>query len=219
MATKTVYPYGMVDVTVPSGQYITIATSGSDYATIYYGTTAPNFPVTYYIQQALDNDEVTLGAMTVDQPVRICARADAVHYDYGAAPVITIPTFGTIQYKQQTPVALTGAAMTLTAAGITNGIVTTASGAGATTLTTLTGAQMDAAFPSFGDGDSLDFSVINIGLTTEVITVTAGASGVTIVGDVLLTAAVDADGIDNSSGRFRFRRTSTAATWILYRLC
>lgn len=218
MTTKKVYPYGMVDVTVPAGEYIKIATSGNDYATIYYGTTSLKFPVTYYVQQNLDNDEVTLGAMTVDQPVRIVARADVVFYDYGATPVISFPTLGMITYKQPAPVALTGAAMTLSAAAIQAGIVTTASGAGATTLTTLTGAQMDTAFPDFGENDAMDFFVINIGLTTEAVTMTAGASGVSIVGDVLIEPVVDADGANNTGAHFRFRRTGTAATWILYRV-
>jgi hypothetical protein len=218
MATKTVYPYGMVDITVPAGQYLKVATSGDDYCTIFYGTTAVKFPLTYYKQQDLTNNEVTLGAMTVEQPVRIYARADPVFYDYGAAPIILVPTYGVLMYNQNAPVALTGAAMTLTAAAIQAGMVTVASGAGATTLTTLTGALMDAAFADFGESDALDFFVINIGLTTEVVTMTAGASGVTVVGDATIGATVDADASLNASSHWRFRRTGTAATWVLYRI-
>ena len=216
MATKKVYPYGLVDVTVPAGEYITVATFGSDYATIYYGTASPNFPTTYYIQQHLDNDEVTLGAMTVDQPVRIAARADIVFYDYGAAPVLENPQLGLVKYKQSNPTAVT-ATGALSAAALIGGLITANSASGAITLTSDTGANLDAALPGFGENDAFDFTIINTGATTETVTV-AGGTGVTLVGDATILAVADVAGGNGTSATFRLQRTATAATWNLYRL-
>lgn len=215
MATNKVYPYGLVDVTVPAGEYITVATFGSDYATIYYGTASPNFPTTYYIQQQLDNDEVTLGAMTVDQPVRIAARADIVFYDYGAAPVLEYPTMGLIKLRQAAATDFTGATVNLEAADLIAGICTVDGGA-ASTVNTPTGAQLDAALPNFGESDAFDFCLINISTTAgETATLTAD-TGVSIVGNAVVAEA-DAE-TNATSAIFRCRRTATAATWVFYRI-
>lgn len=215
MATQKVYPYGSVDVTVPASSSIAIGTFGNDYAVIYYATTATNFPPTYYVQQYLDNDEVTLGAFTNPQPVRIEAKSDIVYYDVGTAPVLVMPTLGLVKLKQGAAGDFTGATVNLEAADLINGIVTVNGGAAAT-VNTPTGAQLDAALPDFGESDAFDFYLINISTTAaETATLTAD-TGVTIVGNAVVA---EADAATNAtSGHFRCRRTSTAATWVFYRI-
>jgi len=84
----------------------------------------------------------------------------------------------------------------------------------ATTTTTPTGAAISAALgSSLAVGDSFQFSIINLGGAGDVITFTAGASGVTITGQ----ATIDDAGSDiTSSGTFTFVNTA-ADTWIAYR--
>ena len=91
MAQQTVYPNGTADVTVPQGQYIIIACYGSDPCQIYYGTGPNNFPQTFYLQQTLSSDDVTLGTFTTVQDVRIEAGAGEVYYNVGASPTISQP--------------------------------------------------------------------------------------------------------------------------------
>jgi hypothetical protein len=50
------------------------------------------------------------------------------------------------------------------------------------TLTTPTGAELGAAFTDEGVGSSFEFTVVNVAAATHPIVVTAGASGVTLVG-------------------------------------
>jgi hypothetical protein len=50
------------------------------------------------------------------------------------------------------------------------------------TLTTPTGAELGAAFTDEGVGSSFQFTVVNAAAATHPIVVTAGASGVTLVG-------------------------------------
>jgi phage tail sheath gpL-like len=85
--------------------------------------------------------------------------------------------------------------------------VVTSTTAAAVTATTDTGAEIDAAI-EIAIGESFDFSVVNTG-STNAITVTAGASGVTVVG----LAGVAA----NTSGTFRVVKTA-ADTFIIYRI-
>jgi hypothetical protein len=120
---------------------------------------------------------------------------------------------------QAAPTALTVSA-TLTAAAMIAGLVTGNQGAaGAATYTTDTGTLIEtallAAFPGLANDDSFDFTVINIStVAAETITIAAGASGVTLVGDMTLAAVAVGD---ESSGTFRVRRTA-ANTYSIYRL-
>ena len=50
------------------------------------------------------------------------------------------------------------------------------------TLTTPTGAELGAAFGDEAVGSSFQFTVVNVAAATHPIVVTAGASGVTLVG-------------------------------------
>lgn len=112
-------------------------------------------------------------------------------------------------------VASTGAdSVVLTVAQLFNGIMVQTP-TGATTLTTPTGAAISAALSNKLEiGDSFQFSVLNLGGAGDIITFTAGSSGVTITGQ----ATIDDAGADiTSSGTFMFVNTATD-TWIAYRI-
>lgn len=74
----------------------------------------------------------------------------------------------------------------------------------ASTLTTLTGAQLDAAFPGIPIGANWDLMVVNLAALTHALTLTAGASGVTVVDGAVAATKTQL---------FRFYKTA-AATYI-----
>jgi hypothetical protein len=76
-------------------------------------------------------------------------------------------------------------------------------------LTLPTGTDMDAAFQELQTNQSFEWSVINLAAATHVITVLAGTSGHTVVGNMNVVAA--------TSGRFITRKTA-ANTFISYRI-
>lgn len=106
---------------------------------------------------------------------------------------------------------------TLTAAEVKAGIITVNQAAGATSAQQLPLASaMDTAFPDFAAGDAFDFSVINTSVVdAEDASITTN-TGWTLVGSMDIHAYSDAGSL-NSSGRFRARKTGSAA-WTLYRL-
>lgn len=80
-----------------------------------------------------------------------------------------------------------------------------------------TGAEISAAVIASGlrleIGDSFDFTLINLGSATDIVTLTV-AAGVTFVGSV----TVDDPAADvNSSGTFRFQNTA-ANVWVAHRV-
>lgn len=125
-----------------------------------------------------------------------------------------------IVVRQDAPVALTGAANTLSAAGMLNGLFTINGGnAGAVTSTLATAALLDAAlinyFGGFPVGYAIDFNIINIStVAAEDATVTT-AAGWTLVGNMTV-ASNDAVGTV-SFGQFRARKTANS-TFTLYRI-
>ncbi len=118
--------------------------------------------------------------------------------------------------KQGTPTAKTVSA-TLTAAEVLAGIITVnQAGAGASAQQLPLAADMDTALPDAAAGDAFDFSVINTStVDAEDASVTTN-TGWTLVGSMDIPA-YSAAGSLNSSGRFRARKTGTAA-WTLYRM-
>lgn len=118
--------------------------------------------------------------------------------------------------QQGAPTAKT-VSSTLTAAQILAGIITVNQGAGATSAQQLPDATaMDAGFPTFAAGDAFDFSVINTStVDAEDASITTN-TGWALVGSMDLQAH-NALASGSSSGRFRARKTGTAA-WTLYRL-
>lgn len=107
-----------------------------------------------------------------------------------------------------------GDTVVLTVAQLFNGIMVQTATA-VTTTTTPTGAAISAALGAdLAVGDSFDFTIINLGGAGDIITFTAGASGVTVTGQ----ATVDDAGTDiTSSGTWKFVNTA-ADTWVAYRI-
>ena len=87
MAT-IIYPNGTATVTVPIGQYISIAAFDGT-AKIYLGVDDSNMPVTFSFSQEIDQAQVTLGTYSVLQQVKIEAGPGKVFYDVGASPSIS----------------------------------------------------------------------------------------------------------------------------------
>jgi len=115
-----------------------------------------------------------------------------------------------------TPVALTGASVTITAANLAAGVCTMDSGGtDAGTYVFPTGALIDAAFPSLKVGSTFDCSFINIGdNAANDVTFTAGTGNTLVVNDVIQDALTKTS---NTSGTFRFRKTGDAA-YTIYRV-
>jgi hypothetical protein len=105
---------------------------------------------------------------------------------------------------QSAPVAKTAAA-TLTAAELTNGIITYTGAAVAITLPTV--ADTEALVSSAKNNSSFDFSIINTGATNAA-TLTAG-TGWTLVGVAAVSAV--------TSSTWRARKTGDGA-WTAYRI-
>lgn len=121
-------------------------------------------------------------------------------------------------YKSQgDPVEMIGDAA-ITVAALLGGIIEgTPIAASAYTLPT--GAEMDAALTAFMiDNTSFEFTIINLDETnaTFIITLTAAATGFTIVGQEEIESG-EATAEFPSSGTFRVRKTA-ANTFVAYRL-
>tara|TARA_R110000868_G_scaffold327566_1_gene588495 strand:- start:918 stop:1298 length:381 start_codon:yes stop_codon:yes gene_type:complete len=107
--------------------------------------------------------------------------------------------------------AATDAATTLTAAQIIDGIVTMTPTTGRA-LTTPTGAQIIAGLgDSPAVGATFQLTVVNAAAATHAITLTAGASGVTLAGVAAMATVAAA-----TSATYLFR-IATATTVIVYR--
>jgi hypothetical protein len=196
--SNRIAPYGVATVSAAASDII--AVYSLDSAKVYtksstasywglVGTTTPGI-------------EYASSALSAAKEVRIEAGGDEVFYSVGAAAVVTNRR-GLRGQGAPTALNTTGA---LTAAAIGSGIVTSTTAA-AVTATIPTGAVMEAGV-ELAIGESIDWSVINTG-DTNAITVTAAASGHTVVG----AGAVAAE----TSGLFRTRKTA-ASTYITYRV-
>ena len=116
---------------------------------------------------------------------------------------------GGITYIYQPTVTTfsTTGASTLTAAQLLTEIINY-TGAGTATLTLPTGASLDTAITGIVANVAFDWSIVNT--TANIVTMAAGSSGNTHVGNLSISA--------NVSARYRSMRTGTASTWITYRL-
>lgn len=108
---------------------------------------------------------------------------------------------------QKAPVAYTGTTVTLAAADIANGLITSTN-ASAVGFTLPTAALLDAEVPNAGASTALEFVIINLGSASGAVTLNAGA-GFTVVGSA--TVAI------STSGRYRARKVADGS-WIAYRV-
>ena len=158
-------------------------------------------PVTFDSAVTMNSTLATSGTVTVD----VVTSTEQVHLRSATDTPVLV----------KKAVASTGAdTVTLTVAQLFNGIMVQTATA-VTTTTTPTGAAISAALGTdLAVGDSFDFTIINLGGAGDIITFTAGATGVTITGQ----ATVDDAGTDiTSSGTWKFVNTA-ADTWIAYRI-
>lgn len=119
--------------------------------------------------------------------------------------------------QQPAPATATGTA-TLTTAQMLSKILVSTPG-GAATYTTPTGTALKAALQAVGPleaNDTFDLTVINVGSTTQDVTM-AGGTDVTFVGEVILRPGADAATEHAGQGTWRFRYT-TGVTFIGYRV-
>ena len=117
------------------------------------------------------------------------------------------PAFGNTYRKTTVTTLAVSGAQTATAARLIGGVmVSTATAAFA--LTTATGAEICAALDAVGQnivGISFEFSIVNLGTSTFHITLTAGATGVTVSGDAVVEAGTSST----------FRAVMTAANTVV----
>lgn len=189
-----------VEITVAASDKLATYSTGSYSVTMTVGY--PNLPDTT-ASVFSGSGANTTAAFSAATTVTIQAGEAGLWYETGTGPVITERQriFG----YQDTPGTL-NATGTLTAALILGGIVTSTTAA-AVTATLNTGAVMDAVLDMDVD-DSFDWTAINTG-GTHAFTVTAAASGHTVVGQGAVTTVL--------SGRFRTRKTA-ADTFVTYRI-
>ncbi len=175
------YPNGTVKVTVPATESIAVATFGQSSASVYRELGYPNVPPSLSLLGVVEDEQTVFGAYASGATIIIQAGADPVMYEVGVAPVVK---FLYDHQLQGDPVAVnaTGA---VSAAAIMGGIDTSTTAA-AVAGTIPTGAVMEAA-SDWSIGESVDWCVINTGPNT--FTVTAAASGHTIVGTATVLAS------------------------------
>ena len=170
-------------------------------------------------QLDLEGSDVTVNSLTSDTGVSITAGGALV-----TAGNLTV-TAGTTYLRGTTGmVPYQGAAATsaddtsvVTAANVLTGIVVCTPGA-ARSKATDTAANFVSGLSLGVDGDSFDFSFINLATTDgRIVTLTAG-TGITLVGNPIIAARDDANNaVSVGVGEFRVRRTGATAVTI-YRM-
>jgi hypothetical protein len=163
--------------------------------------------------EAVDGTSGTGGAVVVT------AGAGGAGATAGVGGQVHLRSAANTPVLMKRAVAGTGTdAEVLTTAELFNGIFIQTPSAAATTCTTPTGAQISAGLGAdLAVGDSFMFTLINAGGTTAYdVTLTAGATGVTITGSAIIAPAAD-DPAEVSAGTWIFVNTASD-TWIAYRM-
>jgi hypothetical protein len=168
---------------------------------------------TAYAQEAVAvGTSLALGPFVTDRNYFIESLVGQLTYTQA---VLDQPDYPIV--KQSAPVAMTGAA-TITTAALLVGFITGTQATGATVAYTLpTGAVLEAALPvSFEVGEAFDFTIINLSTAlADTVTLTAPASGITLVGAAIVQS-VHASSTRLNSATFRMVKTA-AATFVCYR--
>jgi len=191
-----VYANGKATIAVPAGAKVAVLSNGP--VTISKVVGYPNVPSTTDILSSISSGRATTAAFAAAGTAVIESGGADVIYEVGTDAVVKEGRL------QGTPGVLnaTGA---LTSAMLLSGIVTSTTAA-AVAATIPTGAVLDAA-TSFEVDEYFDWSVITTG--ANALTVTAAASGHTVVGNMVVAAG--------KAGHFRTRKTA-ADTFVTYSL-
>lgn len=200
MASSIIFDYGSaVNVAIPASESIVVYTQ--DQAQVWQLGLFPNQPPVRSLLGTVVNGTTTFGPFTTAATLTVVGGAGETLFSVGVAPAIIETKASQIQ-NDPVAVNVTGA---VSAAAIQGGLVSSTTAA-AVAGTVPTGAVMEAAV-QWAIGDSVDWSVIATG--ANAFTVTAAASGHTVVGSGVVATA--------TSGLFRTRKTA-AETFITYRL-
>jgi len=199
-ATRIVYPNGIVSVTLAANESIAVHTVGR--AQVYRRTGYPNMPTKRSLLGTVSNGETVFGPYASGATIVVEAGASNVNYETGLNPVVLSQR----AMQTQGDPGVLNATGALTAAMMSAGIVTSTTAA-AVAGTMPTGTVMDTELVGMPIGSAFDWSVITTG--ANAFTVTAAASGHTVVGNMVVAAG--------KAGRFRTRKTA-AATYITYSL-
>jgi hypothetical protein len=193
---QNIVPYGTAEFDAAASDVITVYSQ--DDAKVYTKPTGTQ--VFGLLSKTVGGTEYASSALSAAARVKIEAGGREVLYNYGVAPAV-LARRGL--RGQGTPGVL-NATGPLTAAMILSGLVTSTTAA-AVAGTLPTGAVLDAAIEDMEIGDSFDWSVLVTG--ANAFTVTAAASGHTVVGLMAVATTV--------SAMFRTRKTA-AATYVTY---
>lgn len=199
-ATPVVYPNGRKEVTLSAGE--SIAVYCQDKCDVYRKIGYPNFPNSLSLLGTVNNGETLFGPYASGAIIVLAPAAAPATYDTGLDPVVLSQR----QSQSQGTPGVLNATGALTAAMIQSGIVTSTTAA-AVAGTLPTGAVMDTEMENMQIGASFDWSVVTTG--ANAFTVTAAASGHTVVGNMVVAAG--------KAGMFRTRKTATA-TYVTYSL-
>lgn len=199
-ANQIVYPNGSKTVTLAANESIAVQTVGK--CQVFRNLGYPNMPSTKSLIGTVNNGETVFGPYTSGASITLEPDAAVTAYETGLDPVILSQR---ASQSQGTPGVLnaTGA---LTAAMMLSGVVTSTTAA-AVAGTMPTGTVMDTEVEGMQIGASFDWTVITTG--ANAFTVTAAASGHTVVGNMVVAAG--------KAGLFRTRKTA-AATYVTYSL-
>lgn len=197
-----VAPFGSSnDVVVPASGIVTAFSRGAFSVQVQNNPNANVPPVWSILAQVPANTVYTSSAFTAGAVIRIDASGgQEVGFDVGTSPGVKL---GRAVVAQAVSVSASNTASTLTMANIIGGIITSSGSAIALTLPT--GAVADAA-SSFDNGEGVFWSLIS---TAGTVTVTAAASGHTVVGAGAVLTGI--------TGRFCTVKTA-ASTFVTYRV-
>lgn len=199
-ANQIVYPNGSKTVTLAANESIAVQSVGK--CSVYRLVGYPNVPNTKTRLGVVSNGETVFGPYTTGATIVIEPGASNAAYETGLNPVVLSQR----QSQSQGAPGVLNATGALTAAMMLSGIVTSTTAA-AVAGTMPTGAVLDTEVEGMQIGSSFDWSVITTG--ANAFTVTAAASGHTVVGNMVVAAG--------KAGMFRTRKTA-AATYVTYSL-
>lgn len=199
-ANQIVFPNGSKTVTLGAAESIAVQSVGKCRVSRLIGY--PNVPSTLNILGTVNNGETVFGPYASGATIVIEAGATQAAYETGLDPVVLAQRTA----QSQGAPGVLNATGALTAAMILAGIVTSTTAA-AVAGTLPTGAVMDTEVEGMQIGSSFDWTVITTG--ANAFTVTAAASGHTVVGNMVVAAG--------KAGMFRTRKTA-AATYVTYSL-
>jgi len=120
-----------------------------------------------------------------------------------------------LQIGYMSDVQTATATATLTTAQVLGGVLVGSPSTTAATYTLPTGTALDAALSNIKINSTFEWTVINLGTSTGLITVAVG-TGITAVGNLVVPITGSAAGVSGAA-LFRFRKTA-ANTFTVYRV-